>query len=193
MKRSSWKSSTSFCETTSSWVVLLGAFVLILLSLSIGTGCAATALPPVKTYEQAKKEVEARGPLVSKPIEEREGYSEGTSKVVKQGDPAPHAGMVIDADKARYYIAIKAERDRRRKELEAARVNLEIQKLIHQSALEHIDAKIKANNTWWERNKGLMGLAFGTVIGVGLVVGVLYAVTKGKGASTTTNTHLLRW
>jgi hypothetical protein len=57
MKRPGWKSSTSFCS--------LLAFLLV--------GCAAGKIPPVKTYAQAKKEVEARGALVSPPVEEQKG------------------------------------------------------------------------------------------------------------------------
>jgi hypothetical protein len=169
------------------------AFAAILASVG-ANGCASANLPPVKTYDQAAKEVTAKGPLVSAPIEEREGFKEGTSKVVKKDETVPSNGILIDKDKAAYYVAIKAERDRRRKELEAARKNLEVQKIIHVSALDHIAAKVKANNTWWERNKGLMGLAFGAVLGIGLTVGILYAVTKGQGTSTSsTNTHVLRW
>ena len=192
MRSNNWKSSTSsFSNRLPRWVLLV-MFAAILASIG-ASGCAAK-LPPVKTYDQAAKEVMAKGPLVSAAIEKREGFKEGTSKVLKKGTPAPSNGSLIDRDKVVYYIAIKAERDRRRKELEASRKNLEIQKLIHKSALDHIAAKVKANNTWWERNKGLMGLSFGTVIGIGLVVGVLYAVTKGQWMSTSsTNTHILRW
>jgi len=192
MSKSVWKSSTSCCRQFLSWWAVIIAFAATL-GVVGSSGCATVKVPPVMTYEQAKKEVGARGSLVSGPIEKREGYSEGKSSVVKKGDLAPHAGIVIDADKARYYVAIKAERDRRRKELEAARQNLEIRKLINKSALEHIEAKVRARNTWWERNKGLMGLAVGVTIGIGLVVGVLYAVTKGDGMQTSSNAHIMRW
>lgn len=190
MSKSDSKSSISCYESSFPWWIFLVCFAALLLALS---SCATTSVPPIKTYEQAKKEVDAKGVLVSAPIEKREGYPEGKSTVVKVGDASPHAGIVIDADKARYYVAIKAERDRRRAELEAARRNLEIQKVIHQSTLDHIEAKVKAHNTWWECNKGLMGLAFGVTIGVGLVVGVLYAVTKGEGVQANSNTHIIRW
>jgi len=194
MKCNVSKSSTNFFDKKNSfvWLLLLaGSCLFVAFAFGVG-GCATVKIPPIKTYEQAKKDVEAQGSLVSDPIETREGYNSGVSTPIAKGAVAPHNGILMDADKAKYYIAIKAERDRRRKELEAARKNAAIQKAIHDSALEHIQAKVKSNNTWWERNKGLMGLAFGTVIGIGLVVGVLYAVTGGKGTSTaTTNTHIL--
>jgi hypothetical protein len=190
MRRSVLRSLISFSRSPVTTFAIAAALLCAAVIFGM-SGCATTKVPPIKTYEEAKKDVEARGALVSDPIETREGYSEGTSVPLLKGAAAPHSGVLLDEAKTRYYIAIKAERDRRRKELEAARKNAAIQEIIHNSALEHIDAKVKANNTWWERNKGLMGLAFGTVIGISLVVGVLYAVTGGKGASTTANAHVL--
>lgn len=188
MKTSDLKNSTSFFN-----IVLMVAAACLVASILFGTnGCKTANIPSVLTYEKANKEVDARGPLVSDPIEKREGYKEGTSTVIKKDAPAPHKGILIDADKAAYYVAVKAERDRRRKELEAARKNLEVQKLIHKSTLEHIVARERAHNTWWERNKGLMGLAFGTTLGIALTVGILYAVTRGSGINTTSsNAHIL--
>jgi len=180
MRTNGLRNSTSFFE-----LCLLLVAAALVVSILFGTGgCKTTNIPPILSYEKASKDVEARGPLVSDPIEKREGYKEGTSTVIKKDAPAPHKGILIDADKAAYYVAIKAERDRRRKELKAARKNLEVQKLIHKSTLEHIEAKERAHNTWWERNKGLMGLAFGTTLGIALTVGILYAVTRGGGVDT---------
>lgn len=187
MKTNGLRNSTSFFDL---WM-MVAASALVVAILFGTSGCKTAAIPPILTYEKASKDVDARGPLVSDPIEKREGYKEGTSTVVQKDTPAPHKGILIDADKAAYYVAIKAERDRRRKELEAARKNLEVQKLIHKSTLEHIEARERAHNTWWERNKGLMGLAFGTTLGIALTVGILYAVTRGGGVNTTTNTHIL--
>lgn len=193
MNRNVLKSSTnSYRAKHAPALLLIIAAALLISALAFGVGgCATTKIPPVKTYEQAKKDVDARGSLVSDPIEAREGYKKGTSTTIVKGAAAPYNGIIMDANKIEYYIAIKAERDRRRKELQAARKNAAIQRVIHQSALEHINAKVKAKSTWWESNKGLMGFAFGTAIGIGLVVGVLYAVTSGKGTTTTTNSHIL--
>jgi len=187
MRISGLKNSTSFFD---AWLMLAAVGLVVTVLFGAG-GCKTAGIPPIVTYEKASKDVDARGPLVSEPIEKREGFKEGTSVVVKKDDPTPHKGILIDADKAAYYVAVKAERDRRRKELQAARKNLEVQKIIHKSTLEHIEAKQRAHNTWWERNKGLMGLAFGTTLGIALTVGILYAVTKGSGANTSSNAHIL--
>jgi len=144
------------------------------------------------SYEAAKAEVTKRGPLVTKPIEQRENYLPGKSQVVDVGTPAPYKGIVIDQDKAAYYIAVKAERDRRLQELEAARTKAAIQQLIADSTIDHLKAKALSQNTWWEQNKGLVGFGIGTTVGMAIIVGLLYGLTRGNGVSTTTtNTHIL--
>ncbi len=178
-----------------SWYTYLGVLLCLacyLIGSSLLGGCATTKLPPVVTYEQAKKQVESKGSLVSAPIEEREGFEPGEAKTINKGDQAPFKGVVINKKKALYYKAIQAERDRRRKELQIARKNAAIQKIIYESSIERLRAQAKAQSTWWQRNRGLVGLAFGITIGAGLVIGLLYAVTGGKGVnSSTTNTHIL--
>lgn len=188
MKSSNSKSSTSSC----SWVlVFLGAGCL-LMAIALGTGCGTVSVPPVKTYKQAQAEVEKRGPLVTKPIEERENYKPGTSKPIAKDTPAPRNGIIIDKDKAAYYIAIKAERDRRLKELAAARKKAAIQEVIRQSTIHHLEAKLRARATWWEQNKGLVGFGIGVTVGMAIIVGLVYGLTRGDGLSnSSTNTHVL--
>ncbi len=188
MKLSSSKSSTSFC----SWLIILAATAL-LLGLTVGTtSCASVRIPPVKSYEAAKAEVEKRGPLVTKPIEERENYKPGTSQVIVKDVKAPISGLLINKDKAAYYVAVKAERDRRRKELKAARKNAAIKLLIYESTIEHLKAKALAQSTWWEQNKGLAGFGIGVTVGMAIIVGLVYGLTRGDGlSSSSVNAHVL--
>jgi len=188
MKSSGLKSSTSSC----SWLILLAAAACLLLGLTMGTGCASASIPPVKSYEAAKAEVEKRGALVTKPIEERENYKPGKSQVITKDTPAPENGILINKDKAAYYIAVKSERDRRRKELEAARKNAAIKQIIYESTIEHLKAKALAQSTWWEQNKGLVGFGIGVTVGMAIIVGLVYGLTKGDGVnSSSTNAHVL--
>ena len=188
MRSSGSKSSTSY----SSWALLALAMVCLLSGLVFGTGCASASIPPVKTYEQAEAEVNKRGPLVTKPIEERENYKPGKSQVIKKDTPAPENGILIDQDKAAYYVAVKAERDRRLKELEAARKNAAIKQVIYESTIEHLKAKALAQSTWWEQNKGLVGFGIGVTVGMAIIVGLVYGLTRGDGLrSSSTNAHVL--
>jgi hypothetical protein len=158
----------------------------------MGSGCASVNIPPVKSYEAAKAEVEKRGPLVTKPIEERENYKPGKSQVIVKDAVAPHNGILMDKDKAAYYVAIKAERDRRAKELAAARKNAAIKQIIYESTIEHLKAKALAQSTWWEQNKGLVGFGIGVTVGMAIIVGLVYGLTRGDGLSnSSTNTHVL--
>ncbi len=174
-----------------SYLLALAATLTVFSVAATSGGCGAGKIPPVKTYAEAKKEVKAKGPLVSPPIEEREGYEDGTSVVIKKGDQAPFKGIVVDAKKAARLAAIKAERDRRRRELQASREKAEIQRRIYESTILHLKAKVDSRNTWWERNKGLMGLTFGVTIGMAIVLGLVYGLTKGQGVTITTNPHAL--
>jgi len=197
MRTSASKSSTICSRSRLSWALITGTFLCLMGALTFGSGCSTVRIPPVKTYEQAKAEVTKRGPLVTKPIEQREGYKPGKSQVVKKDDPAPYKGIVIDGDKAAYYIAVKAERDRRRKELEAARKKAAIQEVIRESTIDHLKAKALARGTWWEQNKGLVGFGLGVTVGMAIVVGLVYGLTRGDGVgSSSTNAHVvapLRW
>jgi hypothetical protein len=87
--------------------------------------------------------------------------------------------------------AIKAERDRRRKELEIERKKALIQKRIYESTIDHLKGKLDQRSSWWEQNKGLLGFAIGTTVGMAIVVGIVYALTGGK-SPVTTNTHITR-
>ncbi len=182
------KSSTSSC----SWPLLIAVLVCLLGALSFGTGCAGVSIPPVKTYEAAKAEVEKRGPLITKPIEQRENYKPGKSQAIPKDTPAPYLGIVMDKDKAEYYIAVKAERDRRRKELEIARKTAAIKQVIYESTIDHLKAKALAQNTWWEQNKGLAGFGIGVTVGMAIIVGLVYGLTRGDGLSSSgTNAYVL--
>lgn len=177
MKRSGLRNSTNFLA--------------ILLAISF-VGCASVKLPPVKTYEQAKKEVEAMPPLVSPKVEVREGYKDGKSQPILKDTPAPHSGILMDEKRTKRLTAIAAERDRRYTELEAARKKAAIQKIIYESTIARLRAQAAAKSTWWEENKGLVGLVIGGAVGMAIVVGLVYGLTGGKGLnSSSTNTHIL--
>lgn len=168
------KNSTSYCRF----------FTVCFLASILVSGCAAK-LPPVKTYEEAAREVAARGPLVSPPIEQREGYEDGTSVTIDKDQPAPFKGILLDATKVTKHVAIKAERDRRRAELEAITKKAEIQKIIYESAIERLRAIAESRKSWWDNNKGIVGLVIGTTVGMAIVVGIMYAITGGKSLQTT--------
>jgi hypothetical protein len=191
MKSDVWKNSTSFFSARGfgwAWfsILLLVAFCL----LGLCGGCSVM-LPKIKSYEEAAREVEARGPLVSAPVEQREGYEEGKSEPIQRDQAAPYSGILMDEKKATRLAAIKAERDRRRAELEAITKKAEIQKLIYESTVEHLKAKLEAKASWWERYKLFVGFGVGTVLGMAIVTGLTYGLTRGKGIDTGSSSQKL--
>jgi hypothetical protein len=159
-------------------------------------GCPKRDLVKIPTYGEAKAKAEKGGPFVQEPIEKRESLPAGKVKALKQGDASPFTGNLIDNDKARYYIAIKAERKRLRKELGAARLKAAATKIITDALVERL--KQEATRSWWERNKGTVLLVTGIVIGTGFAIGLTYALTRGQGAVTTNfnmvkKPTLVRW
>lgn len=175
--------------------------------LALLPSCAAGKIPPIVTYADAIKEIDGKQ-LVPPKIEDEKDFQAGTSDPVPTGATITYkdkdgnvktiitktGAFVIDRDRASYYAQLKARRDRLRADLETSLKKQYVDRRILESTVENVTARAKAEATWWERNKGLVGLATGTVLGMGIVVGLVYALTRGNGATTTTaNSHILRW
>lgn len=189
---------------TRQWKSSIVSFSLIVLLSS----CATTKLPQVVTFDQATKEVEAKSWVPTK-IEDEPDFKAGTSEVVKKGTvivtkttvknpdgtetvqesrkTLDGARILIDKDRSLYYAALKARRDRLRASLQTAEKQRYIDNRILESTIENLKARAKQQSTWWEKNKGLVGLAFGSLVGMAITVGLVYALNKGQGVNTTSS------
>lgn len=124
------------------------------------------------------------------------GLPEGT--VITIIDPKDHAkritikwgAVVLDEKKAAEVRAVRIQRDLLLKKLEAEKVNNQATKIIYKAGLEK--AREAAKRTWWERNKGSVGIVLGGMIGMGILTGLLYALTKGSGVTVNTNAYVLQ-
>ena len=97
--------------------------------------------------------------------------------------------VVVDDRKAAELRAIKVERDQLRTELKAERLKGRTKDIIHRAALQ---AAREANKrSWWEKNKGIVALVTGGTLGAALIVGIVYALTKGNGVTVNTNSSPL--
>ena len=47
---------------------------------------------------------------------------------------------------------------------------------IYQSSIIKLEDQLKKNNSWFDRNRGTLGLLTGLVVGVGVSVGIVHAV-----------------
>jgi hypothetical protein len=188
--------------------LLLYAALLIaagfLAAASVSCSSSMSKGTKIPTYEQAKKEVLSKGPLVKPPVEKQYKFLQGgqargvfegeTVQTVDSKDktkkvPVKWGAVVIDAKKAAELQAIKVQRDLLLKKLEAAKLQRDANTIIYKAGLEK--AREAAKRTWWERNKTTFALVTGGPIGMGLLVGLIYALTRGSGITVNTNAHVL--
>ena len=176
--------------------LLLFAVAAFLIACTFLSSCA-TGAPALKTYAQLKAEVEKTGPFIDPKAEVRGKFDPGQFVELKPGDAAPWRGMLYDKNKALFYEVIAEERDRRRAEVEVERKKAAIDKLIYEQSMAYLTYENKKYNSWWERNKGLVGLAVGMILGMGITTGLVYGLTKGKattsGSALKTTTPLFTW
>ncbi len=171
----------------------------LLLCLSV-VGCKPTYKTTVPSYEAVKKQVLAAGPHVKDKVEDRENFLKGGSVApVKSGTEVTinsatgpkqvkWGSLVLDDKKVAEYAAIKSERDRLRKDLETERIKAKTKEILYKASVAALAERGK--RTWWENNKGVVALTIGGTLGAALIVGLVYALTGGKGA-TVTSTHIL--
>lgn len=172
------KSWLSFC---SSYLFALAAVTFLV------SGCAAVnKKTEIPSYGEAKKRVLSGGPLVEAPIEQRMNIKGGKQEALKTGAPAPFTGVLLNNAKTEELLAIRAEREKLRKLLEASRLQHGTSKIIYEATLERL--KQEAERSWWEKNRGVVGLVIGMVLGIGTTVGLIYALTRGNALSTDTAT-----
>jgi len=201
--RNKQEDDTSWAWKTLTLLILGFSFVLFLAFTS--SGCASSnKATKVPTYEEAKKQVLAQGNLVDAPVELKYDFLKGGQKgAVKSGtsvtiwdtkDPNSTVsikwGAVVLSDKKVAELqAIKVQRDQLRSELEAERLQARTKSIIYQASLE---AAREANQrSWWEKNQGIIALATGGTLGAALIIGIVYALTKGNGVTVNTNSMLL--
>ena len=161
--------------------VLLGSLLVVALAVAL-TSCARPEPTRVPTYEQAKSQALAEGPLGRPSVEEREKLKCGDKAVaLKKGPDVPHAGILITGDKAACFAAIRAERDRLRTEAEGRELQLRTNRIIRDAGIKALAEK--AQRTWWERNGGAVLFATGATIGAAIITGLVFALTRGNGVS----------
>lgn len=174
------------------------------LTLLLTASCAASKAPEIVSYAKATKEVEGKSYLPKK-LEDEKDFRGGTSTPIPKGARITYKGkdgkevvvvakgtsFVIDKDRAKYYAVLKARRTRLRDDLQTARKKNHVDKRMLTSTMDNLMWKLEKKSTWWQRNKAMVAFVTGTVLGMAIVTGLVYALTKGNGTSTSSNVHLL--
>lgn len=188
------------------WPLLVAVILVLLLSVTNLIGCSSSTSKgtQIPTYEDAKKEVLSRGPLVKPKVETqlpwlKDGQARGvwegqTIQTVDPKDkskkvPVTWGSVLLDDKKAAELKAVKDQRDLLLQKLEAAILQRDANKIIHEAALKKMGEAAK--RTWWERNKTTFALLTGATLATGLVIGLIYALTRGSGITVNTNAYIL--
>ena len=170
------------------WLVLPAAAMLLLATLL--SGCVQPKTTKIPTYEEARTQALKQGPFIQPPTEKRHNLNCKDKPVTLKKNPEkgiPFTGNLITNDKAECLVAVKAERDRLRKELDAERLRATTRKIINDAAYKNLAEQTK--RSWWDRHGGSVLFAAGAAVGMAIVIGVLYAITGGK--NVTVNSHVL--
>lgn len=158
--------------------VWLSCFSVLLIS------CVKPTETKVPTYEEARTQVLKEGPQIDPTIEERHKLK-CTDKPVVAKEPV--GSLIFTYDRAECLRAQVAERDRLRTDLEAERIRARTKEIITNAALQRA---VELNRmTWWDRHGGEILFSAGATVGMAIVLGVLYAVTKGN--SVTVNPYVV--
>ncbi|KKN49136.1 hypothetical protein LCGC14_0645840 [marine sediment metagenome] len=170
--------------------VLVAAIVVVLAALVfLGvSGCPKPIHTRVPSYEEARSTALKEAPFIRKPIEERQQFRCKDKAVTLRKDIAkgiPFTGNLLTNDKVECLIAIKAERDRVRKELSATKLQMRIREIIKDAAIQRLVEQ--ARPTWWQLHSWKVLAPTLIAVGGALVLGVVYALTGGKPININTN------
>jgi len=158
-----------------------------LLFMSVLSGCTKPQITKVPSYEEARVLASKQGPFIDAPTEERnnlncEDKAYPLAKDLAKG--IPFTGNLVTNEKAACLIAIKAARDRLRKELDTERLSIATRKIINDAAYKNLAEQTR--RSWWDRHGTAFMFSAGAAVGMAIVLGVLYAVTGGKTVSIAT-------
>lgn len=164
-------------------------FSLLIVAIVLAlTSCAKPTKTEIPTYEKAKAAAMKEGPLVAPKVETRKNLRcDDKAVAVEKGPGVPHSGLLITGDKAACLAAIRAERDRLHTEAEARMLQMRTRRIISDAAIKRLAEETE--RTWWERNGGAVLFATGATVGAAIIMGLVFALTKGNGVSP--QMHLL--
>lgn len=178
-------STLSVLETLAS---ILSAVSIVLWIAVLLVGCPKPAKTTVPTYEEARNTALKEAPFIQKPIEERQSLKCDDKAVALKKDEAkgiPHTGVLITNKKAECLVAVKAERNRLRKELSAEKLRARTRQIINDAAIKRLAEEAKP--TWWQQHSWKVLAPVLITVGGALVIAVMYALTGGKPITVNSN------
>jgi len=185
------KNKQSVSPNCSNAVLWASALVVVIVMVFLGSGCPKPVGTKVPTYEEARNTAMKEAPFIQKPVEERQDLKCDDKPVVLKKDEAkgiPSTGLLITNKKAECLVAIKAERDRVRKQLSAEKLRARTRQIINDAAISRLAEQAKP--TWWQQHSWKVLAPVLLSVGGALVIAVMYALTGGKPINVNTNSHI---
>tara|TARA_R100001591_G_scaffold93999_1_gene99902 strand:- start:343 stop:723 length:381 start_codon:yes stop_codon:yes gene_type:complete len=94
--------------------------------------------------------------------------------VEQEGDT--YVGILLSEEDFRKILEKKIDTNAKLSECSVDKQVCDKAEKIYQSSITKLEDQLKKNNSWFDRNRGTLGLLTGLVIGTGLSIGIVHAV-----------------
>ena len=94
--------------------------------------------------------------------------------VEQEGDT--YVGILLSEEDFRKILEKKIDTNARLSECSVDKQVCDKAEKIYQSSIVKLEDQLKKNNSWFDRNRGTLGLLTGLVIGTGVSIGIVHAV-----------------
>jgi hypothetical protein len=95
--------------------------------------------------------------------------------VVEQ-EGATYVGILLSEEDFRKILEKKIDTNAKLSECSVDKQVCDKAEKIYQSSITKLENQLKKNNSWFDRNRGTLGLLTGLVIGTGVSIGIVHAV-----------------
>ena len=94
--------------------------------------------------------------------------------VEQEGDT--YVGILLSEEDFRKILEKKIDTNAKLSECSVNKQVCDKAEKIYQSSIIKLEDQLKKNNSWFDRNRGTLGLLTGLVIGTGVSIGIVHAV-----------------
>ena len=94
--------------------------------------------------------------------------------VEQEGDT--YVGILLSEEDFRKILEKKIDTNAKLSECSVDKQVCDKAEKIYQSSITKLENQLKKNNSWFDRNRGTLGLLTGLVIGTGVSIGIVHAV-----------------
>ena len=95
--------------------------------------------------------------------------------VVEQ-EGSTYVGILLSEEDFRKILEKKIDTNAKLSECSVDKQVCDKAEKIYQSSIVKLEDQLKKNNSWFDRNRGTLGLLTGLVIGTGVSIGIVHAV-----------------